>query len=51
MRVIVEIELTGDFDEEVMTDEEKEDLLDEVLYSGAESFCMTGKVIRVLEFK
>jgi hypothetical protein len=51
MRVIAEIELTGDFDEESMTEEEKEELLDEVLYSGAESFYLTGKVIRVLEFK
>ncbi|STO12743.1 Uncharacterised protein [[Flavobacterium] thermophilum] len=51
MKVIAEIELTGDFDEELMTEEEKEGLLNEVLYSGAENFYLTGKVIRILEFK
>jgi hypothetical protein len=51
MKVIAELYLSGDFDEELMDDEEKEELLNEVFYSGAESCAMSGSVIRVIEFK
>ncbi len=44
MKAIIEIELSGDFGEN-LSEDEVEHLLDLVIKEGSESYCMTGRYI------
>lgn len=44
MKVLIELELSGDFSED-LSEDEIEEMLDKVIEYGSESCCLTGKYV------